>query len=310
MAKSNTNEFDSPFDWKNFAVYLNDKNRFVLIQQWKKFIDRVLTTAQKRTMRIKKDTKLLRARMGTTWVEFEDGDTQPTPLPPEQMGAPPKHLASDGRLNPFGIPYLYLTTDTDTAVAELRPWMGSDVTVGLFNILKDLKVIDTTKDKSNLLLHLRFVAKDGKLTDIKHRAPDSYTAKEKESQIWGDISSAFSIPVSPNDIKAKYLPTQYLSEVLKVAGYNGVIYKSSLNTKGHNIVLFDPTIAECTACRMFDVKGVQYVYEESGNPVQKSSAGGTVHQRVEIIGPAGKNKPSEKKQKKERKSKVKSKGKS
>lgn len=300
MAKSKSDEFDSPFDWKNFTVYLNDKNRFVLIQQWKKFIDRVLKTAENRTMRIKKDTKLLRARMGTTWIEFDDGDTQPTPLPPVQMGAPPKQLVSDGRLNPFGISYLYLTTNTDTAVAELRPWMGSDVTVGLFNILKDLKVIDTTKDKSKLLLHLRVVIKDGKFKDIKHRAPDSYTAQEKESQVWGDISSAFSIPVSPNDVKTKYLPTQYLSEVLKVAGYDGVIYKSSLNSKGHNIVLFDPTSAECTACRMFDVKGVKYVYEESGNPVQKSSSGGTVHQRVKIIGPAGKSKLSEKNKKKER----------
>ena len=250
-----------------------------------------------------KDTKLLRARMGTTWVEFEDGDTQPTPLPPEQMGAPPKQLATEGRLNPFGIPYLYLTTDTDTAVAELRPWIGSDVTVGLFNILKDLKAIDTTKDKSNLLIDLRFVVKDGKFTDIKHRSPDSYTAKEKETQVWGDISSSFSIPVSPNDIKARYLPTQYLSEVLKVAGYDGVIYKSSLNSKGKNIVLFDPTTAECTACRMFDVKGVKYVYNESGNPVQRSPRGGTLYQRVEIIGPADKTISTDTKTKKESKAK-------
>ena len=292
MVKSRTNEFESPYDWKNFTAYLNDKNRFVLIPYWKRFISRILKTAQKRTAIIKRDTKLLRARMGTTWVEFEDGDTQPTPLPPEQMGAPSKQLATDGRLNPFGISYLYLTTDTDTAIAELRPWIGSDVSVGLFKILKDSKVIDTTKDKSNPLHHLRFVIKDGKFVGIKQREPHSYTAEEKESQIWGDISSAFSIPVSPSDIKSKYLPTQYLSEVLKVAGYDGVIYRSSLNSKGKNIVLFDPSTAESVACRMFDVKGVNYLYNESGNPVQKSSNGKTVFQRVEIIGPADKSKTS------------------
>ncbi|MFZ0569740.1 MAG: RES domain-containing protein [Rhodomicrobium sp.] len=38
---------------------------------------------------------------------------------------------SEGRANPRGIPYLYLASTRDTALAEVRPWIGSHITVWL-----------------------------------------------------------------------------------------------------------------------------------------------------------------------------------
>ena len=46
------------------------------------------------------------------------------PYPIEKMGAPPHRRAGHGRANPAGIRYLYLGSEPETAVAEIRPHTG------------------------------------------------------------------------------------------------------------------------------------------------------------------------------------------
>jgi hypothetical protein len=203
------------------------------------------------------------------------------------MGPPPNHLARAGRLNSEGIPYLYLATNVATAVAEVRPWITSELTIGFFKVLTDLKIVDTSKDKPKSPLSLyNFVDTDQQAFDIKKRPIDSYTSTEKEEYVWGDINSAFSKPVSPSDSPLKYLPTQYLSERLKTEGYDGIAYKSSLSQEGYNIALFDSLKAKCVSCSMFEVKQVKYEFEESDNPVSLSPDDKVLYQTVKIIGPA------------------------
>jgi hypothetical protein len=59
----------------------------------------------------------------------------------DKMGAPPKRLASHGRANPAGIPYLYLGSMPDTAVAEIRPHTGETACVADFTV-PEIKAID------------------------------------------------------------------------------------------------------------------------------------------------------------------------
>jgi hypothetical protein len=279
-------EFVNPEDWQEFAKYLSETNRFVLTDYWHQFIGTVIKTSHKRTKRLKKGITLVRARIGASWIEFEEGNEQPCPISPHEMGPPPKHLARAGRLNSEGIPYLYLATNMDTAVAEVRPWITSELTIGFFKVLSDLKIVDTSNDKPKYSLSLyEFVNTDQQAFDIRKRPIESYTSIEKEEYVWGDINSAFSKPVSPSDSPLKYLPTQYLSEILKAEGYDGIAYKSSLSQDGYNITLFDSLKAKCVGCRMFEVKQVKYEYEESGNPVSLSSDDKVLYQRVKIIGP-------------------------
>lgn len=122
--KGNTG-FLNPEDWQEFTRYLSEANRFILSDYWRQFIENIIRTAHKRTKRLKAGITLVRARIGTSWIECDDGDEQPYPISPHEMGPPPKHLARAGRLNSEGIPYLYLATKTDTAVAEVRPWIGT-----------------------------------------------------------------------------------------------------------------------------------------------------------------------------------------
>ena len=287
MARLRSGQFGVPNDWRRFVDYLNGTNRFVLTPYWTGFVEEIRRTAEMRSSILEKGVALVRARIGTRWMGEDDGDSCPAPLPPSDMGPPPKHLAKDCRISPSGIAYLYLATDIETAIAELRPWIGAGVTVGYFKTTKKLKVIDTTSDKPRLFPRIEFITstRDGKLADVTVRPAGTYSRKEKESQIWGDISAAFSMPTPANSTPATYASTQYLAEVLKMAGFDGMAYKSSQNKKGRNIALFDPRGADCYACRMFDVSAICYSYAESGMPVWKSPDGGLVSQRVEILGP-------------------------
>jgi hypothetical protein len=60
-----------------------------------------------------------------------------------------------------------------------------------------------------------------------------------------------------------YLPTQYLTELLKVNGYDGVIYKSSLNPSGYNLTLFDSNGARCGYRRVYRVEALKYESERT-----------------------------------------------
>ncbi len=210
---------------------------------------------------------MVRARNGIGWVKFDDGDEQPCPISPHKMGHPQKHLSKEGRLNSEGIPYLYLATNIDTAVAEIRPWIGSEVTIGYFELLADLKIVDTSNDEpKNPLSKYQITNSNGNF-DIKKRPIETYTPDEKEDYIWGDINLAFSTPISPDDSHLRYLTTQYLAEKLKMNNYDGIAYRSSLSPNGHNIAIFDPIKAKCVSCRMFEIKKIKYEYEECGNPI-------------------------------------------
>lgn len=280
------NEFINPEDWQGFTKYLSETNRFILSDYWEQFVDNILRTAHKRTKTLEKNKTLVRARIGTSWIVFDDGEEQPYPISPHEMDPPPKHIAKAGRSNSEGIPFLYLATKTETAVAEVRPWIGSEVTIGFFKILSDLRIVDASDDKPKSVFSLYKFVKIGKEDfDIRKKPNHSYTSAEKEEYVWGDINSAFSKPISPNDSPLKYLPTQYLSEKLKTEGYDGVAYRSSLSQEGYNIALFDPQKAKCVSCRMYEIKRVKYGFEESGNAISLSDDDKVLYPRIKFIEP-------------------------
>ena len=54
---------------------------------------------------------------------------------------PRSDRAREGRGNPAGISMLYLASSVQTAVSEVRPWVGSEVSVAQFEVSRDVKVI-------------------------------------------------------------------------------------------------------------------------------------------------------------------------
>ncbi len=55
------------------------------------------------------------------------------------MGKPPLGRSTQGRANPIGISYLYVTSDIKTAISEIRPHKGALVTVAKIKLPDNLK---------------------------------------------------------------------------------------------------------------------------------------------------------------------------
>jgi len=169
------------------------------------------------------------------------------PHSPERM-VPLSDCAYEGRVNPKGIPCIYFSTDSDTAMTETRPWIGSLVTVAQFVILNNLTVVDCTAtepvDDWNLVFNFG--------------PPEP---ERREECVWGDINRAFSQPVDRIDNVAEYAPTQVLAEAFRMAGYDGIVYGSKLGT-GKTVAVFDLAAAKVANCQLCRVEGVSLAYSE------------------------------------------------
>jgi len=220
------------------------------------FLEAVTSSCESRTEHISSGTPLWRAQEGCNWrPEFYEGEhitDVPAPLDPERM-KPLRDQASEGRANPKGIPFLYTTTHKETAIAEVRPWIGAFVTVAIFTVQRPLRIVNCT-------------FKDSKLPLFYLEEP---TPAETEAANWRAIDEAFSRPVTVSDRFADYVPTQILAEEFRRHGFDGLAYHSSLGA-GHNIAIFDPNSVEVSNSRVCRVGSLSIVAEDVTGPYQRN----------------------------------------
>jgi hypothetical protein len=146
--------------------------------------------------------------------------------PIDQMGKPPRGESSGGRANPFGISYLYTGSTEKTAVAEIRPHKGEIVTVAEFGIAeeRELQFVDLRSPRSRIS---PFEIEEDKLRLI-------YAGMEYLCRLGDELTK----PVQRHKANLDYLPCQYLCELIKHQGRDGVIYASSVGD-GDNYAIFD-----------------------------------------------------------------------
>jgi RES domain-containing protein len=157
---------------------------------------------------------------------------------------PLRDRAGDGRVNPRGIPCLYMATNDATAVSEVRPAIGAYVTVAGMKCLRELKLIDCS-----VLVKKQF---------IYFKEPER---AEMEKAVWSDIDRAFSTPADRSDDAAEYAPTQILAELFRSLGYDGVAYKSAFGEDGYNVAIFNIDDFEVGWCQLFQVKDITHKIE-------------------------------------------------
>ncbi len=226
------NQFADLIEWKNFYRQVRFTNRFSLDENGERFVAAVLRYAKQYKMTtLQSNASLFRARIN-------DADDHYNARPIDEMGAPPGPIAGHGRINPRGIPYLYLASDKDTAVSEVRPWAGCWLTVAEFRLNSDRCVINFRQDHAESVVG-----------DTSPNSRVEFTWREL-------ISWMFRAPFDPRDDTA-YVPTQYLAERIKREGIDGMMYDSALNPDGYNIALFDITSAEPIRCELAEVKTIK-----------------------------------------------------
>jgi hypothetical protein len=244
-------EFASAKSYHLFQQSVLRKSRYMHDEEVHAFLRNVIATSESRKQVVSKDTVLWRAQRGYIWRKENEGQEEEFEVPgafPADRMRPKAEFAGDGRVNPKGIPCLYLASSSDTAMAEVRPWLGAYVSLAQFKVMRDCTVVDCSSDTRTGLW-------------IFNEEPD---AERREKIVWGDIAHALSRPVTPDESAIEYVPTQVIAEAFRAHGYDGVIYKSLLG-KGLSVALFACETAELINCALHETTTVEYRFEQCDN---------------------------------------------
>lgn len=166
---------------------------------------------------------LFRARVFQSDAKLEEALCRPD----VHIGAPPARLSNAGRMNAKGISVFYGATNSASALAEVRPPVGSKVAVAKFEIIRPLRLLDLTA-----LDHARDGGSifDPTLKDRLERVAFLQTLSERLTR-----------PVMPDDEAFDYLITQAIADFLATQNeprLDGIIFASVQSRKGRNVVLF------------------------------------------------------------------------
>lgn len=218
--------------WENFVDEIKYKNRFFINQL---INTELLSRLLKNLIRpYNKNAVFFRARISN----------ERKPIDINEMGKPPVEKTVAGRANPRGIPYLYLSRDRNTTLYETRATLYDYVTVGKFTISNPIEIIDLSDISGASLMNFDF---EENLADfIIHK---NYLIR---------LEQELSKPVRRNENELDYLPTQFLCEFIKSEGYVGVQYRSSLNSHGFNLAIFDDEYFECTEISLHEIHKLKY----------------------------------------------------
>ncbi len=231
------NSIFKTFSWNDFVESITHRSRYYcnVINQgiFELF-------CQQLTHRLNVGEIFYRARISSTPEGFDK----------DNIGAPPKGIASAGRANPNGISYLYLGDSKETVIHEIRAGKFDYITIGKFRVTKAIDIVDFTK------LAKLSPFNSYNLEDIERFAVNlSHLA---------EINNQLAKPMKRFDSKLDYLPTQYISSFIESIRnhlgslYSGIKYKSTMNNKGFNIAIFDASIFECIETEVTDIKKISY----------------------------------------------------
>lgn len=135
-------------------------------------------------------------------------------------------------------------------MSETRPWLGSYVSLGLFQTTRDLRLVDCTRDhQSHTALFI-----------------EEPPADQRDAAVWAQIDRAFTKPVTRSDDTDTYVATQILAELFKHEGFDGILYGSAFGERSANVALFSRDSVELVMCELHEVTGVKLNFRERDNP--------------------------------------------
>lgn len=165
---------------------------------------------------------------------------------------PPAKSARDLRANYRYIPYLYASNNPYISLVEVRPRLGARVSIATIEVQETIRLLDFTN-------HTRL-----------SKMPES------KINLFSDLSTLFSKPVTDEDDIIDYIPTQYIAEYAKNLGYDGIMFKSSLvpemnrnNLERYNVVVFN--YWKCTPLKsnVISVAENYYEFDQIDQDIQK-----------------------------------------
>jgi hypothetical protein len=207
--------------WNEFKEAVKHGNRFFDIHKnlsRETMLDLFTGFFERMEKVIPKGTEMLRARANPKGLFNKDWKRQTL-----ECGPPPPQVAISLRMSPDGISYFYGAEDEITCVKEIRSSSEASVLIGKFQTRRDLKLIN--------LGHVSMIGR-----------PSIFSSNYDHDMNWAhdflkSFSQEISKPVDEKEAAIEYIPTQIISEYIRLKGYDGVMYKSSL-TRKINYTLF------------------------------------------------------------------------
>lgn len=147
--------------------------------------------------------------------------------PVKELSAPPEHLATNSRMSPPGISFLYTAGDFETALAELHPFVNDTVAIGEFITTRALNFFDFTRLDNFAHAEANILDNPKKQITFQNR------------YLLDSLHYLISRPYRAND--TTYIETQVLAEVIRnfrKRMYDGIIFGSSQLDEGFNYVIF------------------------------------------------------------------------
>lgn len=227
-----------------YRKLLEKENYFILEDKFYELLKphfKVLNTT------LHKGTRFIRARNNYKYKANPihgnmGGEWHYKPFTNNEISAPPPLITDQGRMNRAGVSFMYLATDRDTAISEIKPHPGQFISVGEFTNEKKLKVADF-----NSISIADFSMTDNSLENFV---------------LLNSINKLFSIPI-PRSNQIKYSFTQFLADLIRKHGFDGIAYKSSVGD-GINYVFFDAKSFQYVenSGSVFEIKSLKYKYME------------------------------------------------
>jgi hypothetical protein len=225
------------------ANRLKSENYFKVEEELLKILAKFTEVAE---ISLDKGATFYRARVGVSEKKRALGngfatEYHFTPYTESDIGSPPPLMASAGRINRPGVAFFYCATDKYTAVAEVRPHPGDNVSIGKFSLLNKSKMFNLSESQ---LLH--FYSSD----------------KSLDAYIPLNTLSNYMNKVIPPSERQQYSFTQLIADCIRQMGFDGILFNSTVGN-GENIVLFDPSIFSYTNedAEVVEVEQVKYKLE-------------------------------------------------
>lgn len=135
--------FVSRNSYDEFARSVKHSSRYGLDDEARQFLAAVVAISASKRQFLSAHGRLWRAQRGHAWTRIDEHSDSEIPGPHEAARMTPlPYSAKEGRVNLKGIPCSYLNDDRNTAVSEVRPWLGEAISVAQFRASEPLALVD------------------------------------------------------------------------------------------------------------------------------------------------------------------------
>ena len=223
------------YSWEDFVQCIKYENRFHTNCIQPEILDDFLYISKQQ---YKKGNIFYRARIA-------DGEEGFNPI---EMSAPPAENTQNGRANSEGIRCLYLASDENTTIHEVRANIFDYISIGKFILQEDITVVNFRK-----------------ISQISPFSVENLTKYAINKPVLSKINNEIAKSVARNDSKLTYVPTQYICDYIKSIvdsegnqKYQGIEYSSTTNPKGYNIAIFKPELFHCEDVETYKIDTLDY----------------------------------------------------